>query len=324
MHYDAGSMQGLTRNVVLGVLLGVAVYAALAVYGDVSSVAAGMAAFGWGAFGLALVLAAANYVLRFVKWEIYRRHLGIAIPAGESFAIYLAGFSMSVTPAKLGEVLKSFLMKERYGVPVATSAPMVLADRLTDLIALLLLLAFGTLAFGRGALLLAGGGAIVAAIVVAVGIRGVGERVAGALGRLPILRRRASSIAEMFRSAHTLCRIPNLPAPTALSVAAWFAECVAFHVVVNGFPGVEVGLATSVFVYSAATVAGAIAMVPGGVGIAEGGLTGLLLLLEPTIGPGTAAANTILVRLATLWFAVAVGLAALGWLRARGPARAPM
>ncbi|MBN1771573.1 MAG: flippase-like domain-containing protein [Deltaproteobacteria bacterium] len=312
-------MRSLGRNIVLAVVLGVVVYAVLAVYADVGQLGVELGRYAWWTFAAALGLAFSNYLIRFVKWELYRRQLAIALGLGESFGVFLAGFVMSVTPAKLGEVLKSFLLKERRGVPIATSAPIVLAERLTDLIALIVLAAVGALSFRQGALVLAGGALLVGLIAVVVGVRSVSEWTARRLGRLPLLRRRAESVAELFRSAYRLCRAPNLPLPVLLSAAGWCCEAVAMWLIVNGFPGVSADFGTVLFIYSLSTVAGALAMMPGGLGVTDGGMAGMLVLLLATVRPGVASAATILVRLATLWFAVVVGLAALAALRASPP-----
>jgi uncharacterized membrane protein YbhN (UPF0104 family) len=315
-------VRNLSRNLVLAVLLGVVVYAVLAVSTDVGQLGDELRAFPWWAFGAALGLAFSNYLVRFVKWELYRRQLGIALGVPESFGIFLAGFVMSITPAKVGEVLKSFLLKERHGVPIATSAPIVLAERLTDLIALIGLAAVGALSFHRGAWVLVAGGALVGTLAVVVGVRPVGERLGRALGRLPLLRRKADAIAELFRSAQVLCRAPNLPLPVLLSAAAWFCECIAMWVILNAFPGISADLGTVTFIYSLSTVAGALAMMPGGLGVTEGGMAGMLVLFVRNVRPGVASATTILVRLATLWFAVVVGFVALAALGRRKPAAA--
>jgi uncharacterized protein (TIRG00374 family) len=69
----------------------------------------------------------------------------------------------------------------------------------------------------------------------------------------------------------------------------------------------------AVFAYSASTIAGAVAMMPGGLGVTEGSMTAFLQALGgKTMPPAVASAATILVRVATLWFAVAIGLAAFG------------
>ena len=58
---------------------------------------------------------------------------------GRSLVIYLAGLSMSITPGKVGEVLRSTLLKASDDVPFTRTAPIVVADRLTDLGALVVL-----------------------------------------------------------------------------------------------------------------------------------------------------------------------------------------
>jgi uncharacterized membrane protein YbhN (UPF0104 family) len=64
-------------------------------------------------------------------------------------------------------------------------------------------------------------------------------------------------------------------------------------------------------------------MMPGGLGVTEGGLAGLTRILVPTARAGAVSAAVILIRLATLWFAVAVGLVALVALGRRPPAARP-
>lgn len=312
-------MGRLGRNLLLALLLGVVVYAALAVWGDARSLGDELAAFAWPAFAAALGLALANYAIRFVKWEIYRTQLGIRIPRIESLGIFLAGFVMSISPAKIGEVLKSFLLKDRHGIPVATTAPIVLAERLTDLIALIALASLGALSFGHGGWILAAGAAFVGGIALVVGVGPINDRVARRAARLPLLRRRPDTVLELFRSAKVLCRLANLPLPTLLSLAGWFCEALAMHLVLNAFPGVRADLGVSLFVYSFSSVAGALAMMPGGLGVTEGGMAGLTRWMVPGARPGVASAATILVRFATLWFAVLVGFVALAALGRRPP-----
>jgi len=63
-------------------------------------------------------------------------------------------------------------------------------------------------------------------------------------------------------------------------------------------------------VYAVTTVAGALTFLPGGLGATEVGMLALLVG-RFSIEPGTAAAATFVTRVATLWFAVALGLPAL-------------
>ena len=149
----ADATRGLTRKIVIALLLGALIYAALALYGDVRELRATAQRFSANAFALALALAAGNYVLRIVRWHYYLLRIGVRVPLGESALVFLAGFVMSVTPGKIGEVIKSLLLYEVHGTPIARTAPIVIAERLTDLVALVLLTTLGVALSRRARLL---------------------------------------------------------------------------------------------------------------------------------------------------------------------------
>ena len=76
--------------------------------------------------------------------------------------------------------------------------------------------------------------------------------------------------------------------------------------------GMNLSLFATTFTYSAATVAGAVAMMPGGLGVTEAGMTGILISFGAVgMTPAVATVATILARLATLWWAVAIGFGSL-------------
>ncbi|MBI2897683.1 MAG: flippase-like domain-containing protein [Deltaproteobacteria bacterium] len=311
-------MKGLGRKIVAVTLLGVLVFGALVLYGDVSTLRRDLGAYAWSHFALALLLAATNYAVRFVRWEAYLGILGIRLGKRESALTFLSGFVMSITPGKVGEVWKSVLLSERHGYPVARTAPIVVAERLTDLLSLILLAAVGAVTFRIGWTAIAGGIGMVSAVLVTVSSRTVSAACIRLAGRLPLARRIAPKLEEAVESLQELVTPRRLVLPTFLAAAAWFCECLAYYEIFRGFAGVEVGLEPATFVYSVSTIAGAVAMMPGGLGVTELGMTGLIQLLAPDVGPSTASASTMLVRLATLWFAVAIGGAAYGLLRRAG------
>jgi uncharacterized protein (TIRG00374 family) len=65
------------------------------------------------------------------------------------------------------------------------------------------------------------------------------------------------------------------------------------------------------------TIAGALSFLPGGLGVTEAGMTGLLTRLGHGIDGAVAVGATFVTRVCTLWFAVLVGFVALLWLRRR-------
>jgi uncharacterized protein (TIRG00374 family) len=243
--------------------------------------------------------------------------LGVRVPRGRSLAIFLAGFSLTVTPGKVGEVLKSYLLRETDGVPMARTAPIVIAERVTDLVALIALALVGAGSLGAGTRILWVGGALVAALVAVVAVRPVGEAAIAVAAKLPLLARAAPKLREFHGSTRALLAPAPFVAATAISVAAWFCECAAFWLVLRGFPGAEVGMKSATFIYAAMTVAGALSFLPGGLGVQESGMVALLVTAARQIDEPAAFAAVFVTRLCTLWFAVAVGLVALGFVRRR-------
>jgi uncharacterized membrane protein YbhN (UPF0104 family) len=271
----------------------VVVAVGLGLYADFGQLGDELASFRWELFPLALALTVLNYLLRFWRWQLYLARLDIEVPTGRSLAIFTAGLLGTITPAKLGEVLKCGLLKRSFGVPVRRSVPIVLAERVTDatgVVVLAVAAGAGTNRWPLLAVALAG----VAVIVLVV--------------RSPLLERFAR-LGEAPVAARALLETPLLVGMTALSAASWFCECLAAYVCVRGL-ALDLSLGDTVVVFSLGSLAGALSFLPGGLGVAEGSMTGLIRVLGDVSKAGAVAA-TLLIRLATLWFAVALGLAGL-------------
>jgi uncharacterized protein (TIRG00374 family) len=316
-------LQQLTRRVVLAMLLAVVIYAGFVLYRGAASVASKLETFAWSSFALACGLAFSNYVLRFLKWEYYLAVLGIrGIPKGESFATFLSGFVLTVTPGKVGEVFKSLILLETRAIPVERTAPIVVAERVTDLIGVIVLITIGSLSFSGGLVWAAIGAALVVVLLAFIASPILSRAVLDRLPRLPgVLGRLGERAAPKLRDAllglRDLTSPRHLVLPTLLSVIAWSFEGLALWIIVRGF-GEHPPLQPIVFFYATATLAGAIPISPGGLGVTEKLLEQQMALLGG-VATATATAAVLLVRIATLWFAVGVGFVALAVLRAKYP-----
>lgn len=275
-------------------MLAFAVVVGLGLYADFDDLRAALGEFRWALFPLALALTFVNYVVRFWRWQIYLRRLAIEVPTSRSFWIFFAGQTMTLSPAKVGEVVKSVLLKRSFGVPIRRSAPIVLAERITDGLGVVLIAA------------VAGGLAAGSWELIAVTVAGAALLVLAV--RLPFLDR-FGPVAEARAAASELLGAGLLAGMTLVSAAAWFCECLAAYVCVRGLD-LDVSLADVSVAFSVASLAGALSFIPGGLGVTEAGFTGLLRVLAD-VPRAPAAAATVLTRLATLWFAVALGLVAL-------------
>ncbi|MCZ7584561.1 MAG: flippase-like domain-containing protein [Deltaproteobacteria bacterium] len=268
-----------------------------------------MGRFPWGWAPVLLALAFTNYVLRFFKWDYYLRRIGASVPKGDSFIVFLSGLTMAISPGKIGELLKSVFLRQVSGVPLARSMPIVVAERLTDFVALVIIsfLGIGFLAGGDSAMLFAVAG-VLAAFILSVSNRRVSLFVISLLERAPLVGRLGHRLHTAYESMASLLAPRPLFAATALSVAAWMCECAGMYLVVRLFDG-GATLPAASFVYAFGTIVGAVA--PGGLGLTDGTLVAMLqndaVMSGAPLARGVAGTATMIIRMATLWFAVLVG-----------------
>jgi uncharacterized protein (TIRG00374 family) len=299
--------------------LGVLLYAGFAVYSGVGKMGRELASFRWWAFTAACGLALMNYALRWLKWEFYLTRLGIRdVGRVDSLLIFLSGFTLTVTPAKVGEAFKSIVLFETHGVPIARTAPIVVAERITDVMGVVALIMIGSITLSQSFFWAGAGTIAVVLMLVVASHKRLAETVIRLIEKLPgAFRRAGPKLHQARESLATTVRPSNLAVPTVLSIGAWAAECTALWVVLRGF-GQATTLGSATFFYATSTLAGALVPVPGGLGVTETSLRSQM----QELGRVPSAASTgamILVRFATLWFAVLVGFASLWILRRRYP-----
>ena len=266
--------------------------------------------FQWIYFLYALLLTLLNYGLRFVKWHYYIRRLQVDISIKENAWNFVAGLSMAISPGKAGEVLKSYVIRERTGTPMAQTIPAVVTERLTDALAMLLLAGIGITTYAADQI-------HYVIIPTALALAGIAvllnEKLSlwmiDVLGHIGPLAKITPKLKEMLTAMRTCVAPIALLWTTMLGFVAWGAECVAFQLIFVGL-GVVAPLDVCLFLYSFATIAGS-ALVPGGIGVADGALSFGALEYIPNVMEPQAMAAAFLVRIATMWFGVGLGSIAL-------------
>ena len=318
-------MKGLLGRVLLGVAAGVAVYVGFSVWANAREVGHALDRFWWRTAAAAAGLAAVNYAVRWLRWEYYLGRLGLRREIGtrDSVLVFLAGFALTVTPGKLGEAVKALLLRQSHGIPAARTAPIVVAERITDLIGLLLLTMLGVFSFHIDRRFLVAGALCVGLGLLVIGNGTVAAFFLALVERVPPLARFVPKAREFLATARVLLHPGALGVTCALATLAWFFECLAFWVVVHGFPGAGLGLEAAIFIYASMTIAGALSFLPGGLGITEAGMLAMLSTFGTGVNRGTATAATFVTRAATLWFAVALGLVAMSLYAHRRALPAP-
>jgi len=253
-----------------------------------------------------------------VKWHYYLGLVGASdLSIRESARIFVAGFPLAVTPGKAGEALKATWLKRAAGTPTSKGLMVVVAERISDGLAVLLLSTLGVLAYRQyWPIFSIVAGALIGVILISQ-VRSLGRRMIAFSRKIPLIRRLADPLSEFYEGAYDLFRPRAILVAVTLGTVAWLGEGVAMYLVLLGL-GVAptpYALGMAVFVLSFSTIVGAISALPGGLVAAEGSIAGMLTLLLG-LSASTAASATLIIRFATLWFGVGLGL--LVWLTAKG------
>lgn len=292
-------------------MLSLLIYVAFALLGDVRRLADRLTDWPWPWLALVLGLTLVNYVGRLVKWNWYLQLLDVPISYGDASRIFGVGMLMVMTPGKAGEFLKSYMVKRVTGTPMSVTAPIVLAERITDGMAMLLLAGAGLFVFpnpvARGVAALVFTGFLV--FIVIIQSRALAMRCLAIGKNLPVVRKFATGLYEFYESSYIIFRPRSLLISLGIGLISWAAEGLAYYIVLTGF-GVEPGLraaAISIFIFAISVVIGAVVAMPGGLGGVEGSLVALstqIFGLDLT----TATASALLIRFCTLWFGVLLGV----------------
>ena len=302
----------IRTGIVFSLVLAFVVMTAIALYADLPQMLGALAHFHWVYLPLILLLTLFNYVCRFFKWQYYLKRLNLHVPWLKSFLIFISGLSMAITPGKIGELLKAYLLKQTTGAPISRTSPIIVAERLSDGIAMLLLAATGLALYRFGWELLVlflvvgmGGILVIQNRRLSLAILSYGERI-------PFVARIAHLIRAFYESSYTLLQWRPLLLAVSIGFISWSGECAALYLVFTGLgiaPTPDLFI-KSTFILSVSSLIGSASGLPGGLGTADGSMLGLIHLLVTTSATIGGAA-TLLIRLCTLWFGLGLGIIAL-------------
>jgi len=298
------------RALVVAALMSGAVYAVLIALGDGREVVRALRGFNPLVFVGMLVLGLASFALRALRWGALMRVLGYPVRAADALYLHVAGQTMSITPGRVGEILKPWLAREVAGMPMSSGIPLVFAERVADLIAVSLLALGGLSALGGATSVLAAGVAVVVAGTTLAGsawFHGLALRV---VRRQEWARRHEGSARAISDTLGRALHWRVLVWSVATSVVAWGLEGIGFSLCLHALGFDTLGVLAEISIYGVATIAGAFSFLPGGIGLTEASMAGILMAAG--VAAAGASAATLVTRVATLWWSVALGWVALG------------
>lgn len=295
----------IKKKIFLSLAFAGLLYLSFTIYADYQQVLFAFSKFNWILFPLLLFLSYLNFVTRFLKWHYYLKILKVKISVFDSFSIFMSGLIMSVTPGKMGELLKAYLVKQITSEPISKIAPIIFAERITDFVSLVSIALIGAYIYDYGRVIVLAVGAFFLILLFIISIKKIAFKFLVIFEKISFFKKHLGNIHNAYESSYSLLTGLPLLTMSILSVISWMFECLGYYIILVNFK-IDVSIIWASFSYAFATIVGAISMLPGGLGITEGSLT--FLLIQKNASSDIAVASTFLIRVITLWFAVLVGI----------------
>ncbi|HAJ35059.1 MAG TPA: TIGR00374 family protein [Chloroflexi bacterium] len=302
--------QDLRRKLLLSLVGALLLYIVLVLWSDIREVQSALQAFPWQWLPLVLGLALVNYLVRVLRWHWWLGLVNVQISRWDSARVFGVGSLMVMTPGKVGELLKAYMVKNITGTPMSVTAPIIVAERIIDGIAMLILASIGLIAFPEPRAQMVAVALLVAFMVgiLMIQIRPLALRALSIAHRIPFIHKFSDQLYTIYDSSYTLFRPVPLTWALLLGIVAWGTSGLAFGVVLIGF-GAALNWQTlfmAVFIFNISTVIGAVVALPGGLGGFEGSAVFWVVRLFG-MSTATATAAALVIRFCTLWLGVGIG-----------------
>lgn len=296
------------KQIIFVAIGGLIFYILFILLGDVKKLSLVFSSFNFRLIPILFFLTILNYFIRFLRWHFLLIEQSIKVPFLLSLQMFLAGISMTITPGKMGEVVKSYALKKFYKVNYSKSAPVIVFERLTDGIAMMILSLGGISLFKQVQKVY-----IIAFIVVCSFITMVffHKHIIKLLNEISkrfsysVINKFIHALDSFLISSKGLFTYRIILISVFIGIIAWICEGTALFLILREFYAGDVHTVfmISLFLFSFSSILGFLVMVPGGIGVAEGSISALLVWALKLPLPQSVFIALIF-RFTSLWFGV--------------------
>ena len=292
------------------ILIAVAIYSSFLFFSDFNSVYDKLENFHIHYIPIILGVIFGSWLILFTRWLVLLKKHQIQIPLKINFLIFFGGFTLAISPAKSGELIKSILLKNKCGISATKSIPIIFLERFYDIIGTSIVALIGIVFLG-----LEFGAVLIIVPFIILGIFYLIYSKSGfsitlkILNRIKFLQKFSNNIEQSHEIIRHSSDIKTVCSCSFLTVIFRAVEAIGIFIVFLALGINFIEFFNLMSMYSASVILGSISMSPGGLGVTEGSFAGLLTLhgldLQTTL------AIAIIVRFFTMWFAIVVGFISL-------------
>ena len=254
-------------------------------------------------------LVTTGWFVLFARWHLLLRNSKIFIPKKDSLLIFFSGFALTIIPGKVGELIKSQLLKTKFDVPRSKTVPIVMLEQFYTLIGLVIVSFFGIWFFELGVYVIG----FFTALLIFAFILISSKKVFNKLITIFEKRKFTSRFVEPLSSSYDIIKKTTRGRitfyATALTVIFWFIEAVVVYLVLLSFGIENIEFLKVIPTYATSLMLGFLSFLPMGLGVVEGSLASFFSLQG--IEVSLSLTIVIIIRIFTRWYGVAIGFLAL-------------
>ena len=299
----------LDNRLILILIAVVAIYAIFLFISDYNIISEKISNFKINYLPPILLLVSASWVPLIIKWHFLLKNCEIDIPLTKSILVFLSGTAFEITPGQIGALMKSQILKTIYNIPRTKTAPIVLVEKVYDLIGAILASIIGIIILGVYPHLIVIAILVLAVIFFFMYYRPASELFFKRISKLKFFSKYIENISEFDKVIQKSTNVKIATTCILLAVTYWFIISAAVYYTLIAFDINILDYLEVLAIYATSVLLGAISFIPGGIGITEGSITGLFTLNG--IDVSTALILSIMIRIFTLWYSVGVGFVLL-------------
>ena len=299
----------LDNRLILVLVAVVGIYAIFLFISDFSIISEKISNFKINYLPLILFLVSASWTPLFIKWHFLLKNCEIHVPLKKSILVFLSGPAFEITPGQIGALVKSQILKTSSNIPRTKTVPIIVVEKVYDLIGAVLASIIGIAILGMEPYL------IIIAILVLVTIfffvyyRPASEIFFKQITKRKFFSKYVENISDFYEIVHKSTNVKVATICILLALTYWFMVSAAAYYTLIAFDINILDYLKVLAIYATSTLLGAISFIPAGIGITEGSIAGLFTLNG--IDVSTALILSVMIRVLTLWYTVGVGFVAL-------------
>ena len=297
------------NKILIVVIAVIGLYAAFLIYSDINTISSKISDFKIEIIPIILLLVTSGWFVLFFRWHLLLRNAKIFIPVKDSFLIFTSGFALTIIPGKVGELVKSQLLKTKFGIARSKTIPIVILEQFYSAIGIVTLSFFGIWYFELGVYVLGFFTAALVFVFVLLSSRKAFNKIVTLLEKRRFTSKFVEPLSSSYDAIKNGIRGPITLYASGLSILFWLMEAISIYFILLAFGVEAIGFLTIISTYTTSIMLGILSFLPLGLGVVEGTLASFFTIHG--IDVSLALTIVIVIRLFTRWYSVSFGFIAL-------------